>query len=112
MHKLRKPTTIELGLIQHCIRISNYAISELWQEEMLVQTMDDGGMGSLLLFLGNSPTDDRHFGKEIAEFSFEDTDGVLVSVALNIDNFGNLFELDVWKVNNSPTLAFPALWIE
>ncbi len=80
--------------------------------EILVQTMDDGGMGSLLLFLGVTPTDDRHFGKEIAEFSFEDTDGILVSVALNIDNFGNLFELDVWKVNYSPTLAFPDLWNE
>src|SRR5438552_1286103 len=65
----------------------------------LVQDMPDGGMGSIQFCKTSS--EKRIFGKEIGEGSFHDTDGVLVSVTLNLDQFGNLFELDMWKVDFS-----------
>jgi hypothetical protein len=71
----------------------------------LVQDMADGGMGSIR-FCAPSP-EERSFGKEIAEASFRDADGVLVSVTLNVDQSGDLFELDVWKVDFSPLSRFP-----
>ncbi|MET4390470.1 hypothetical protein ABIB73_006252 [Bradyrhizobium sp. F1.4.3] len=64
----------------------------------LVEDMNDGGMGSLR-FVGSA---DRSFGKCIGEAEFDDADGVLVSLALNVDQRGELFELDLWKVDFSP----------
>lgn len=73
--------------------------------EAIVQDMPDGGMGSVH-FHKNS-TEERKLGKEIAEGSFRDADGVLVSVTLNLDQFGDLFELDIWKVDFSPLVGYP-----
>jgi hypothetical protein len=64
----------------------------------LVEDMNDGGMGSLR-FVGSA---DRQLGKCIGEAEFDDADGVPVSVALNSDQCGELFELDLWKVDFSP----------
>lgn len=47
------------------------------------------------------------FGKEIGEGSFRDSDGVLASVTLNADQFGELVELDLWKVDFSPLNRYP-----
>jgi hypothetical protein len=57
--------------------------------------MNDGGMGSLLLIpegLGNT---NRSFGKQIVLGEFSDRDGVPVSISLNVDAMGKLYELDV-----------------
>jgi hypothetical protein len=64
----------------------------------LVEEMNDGGMGSLR-FVGSA---NRRLGACVGEAEFDDADGVTVSVALNIDQRGELFELDVWKVDFSP----------
>ena len=64
----------------------------------LVEEMNDGGMGSIR-FVG-SP--DRRLGRCVGEVEFYDSDGVTVSVALNVDQRGELFELDLWKVDFSP----------
>jgi hypothetical protein len=73
----------------------------------LVQDMSDGGMGSIQ-FCRPSPAK-RMFAQEISEGSFHDSDGVLVSVTLNADQFGELFELDLWKVDFSPLTRYPDL---
>jgi len=67
-----------------------------------VEEMDDGGMGSLLFKSGKL---DRFLGKELASETFVDTDGVEVIVTLSLDNYGELFELDVWKVDFSPVIS-------
>lgn len=71
----------------------------------LVKDMSDGGMGSLLFLSADSRT--RCFGKKIAEAEFDDEDGILVSVTINIDNYGLLFELDIWKVDFSQLKRYP-----
>jgi hypothetical protein len=71
----------------------------------LVEEMNDGGMGSLR-FVGRA---DRRFGRCIGEAKFDDADGVPVSVALNADQRGELFELDLWKVDFSPLQRIAAL---
>jgi hypothetical protein len=72
--------------------------SDLSVRGILVEEMNDGGMGSLL-FVGSQ---DRSFGRSLGEAEFNDADGTLVSVALNADQHGDLFELDIWKVDFSP----------
>ena len=45
--------------------------------------------------------------KCIAEKEFLDSDGVPISVTLNIDDDGLLYELDIWKVDFSPIIKYP-----
>jgi hypothetical protein len=72
----------------------------------LVEEMNDGKMGSIR-FVG-SP--DRRLGRCVGEAEFDDVDGVIASVALNVDQRGELFELDIWKMDFSPLqrIAAPA----
>ena len=71
----------------------------------LVQDMRDGGMGSLR-FAG---PDNRAYGRTLAQAEFRDADGVAVSPALHLDTDGELFELDIWKVDFSPLVRIPPL---
>jgi hypothetical protein len=72
-------------------------------EQIQVQSMDDGGMGSLQF----SPRETRVFGRVAAECRFVDEDGVPVLAALNLDRDGNPFELDLWKVDFSALRRWP-----
>ena len=67
------------------------------------------GMGSLLLIPEGQRSTKRLFGKEISEVQFHDADGMLVSVSLNIDRNGFLFELDVWRVDFGRVISFENL---
>jgi hypothetical protein len=67
-----------------------------------VADMQDGGMGSIR-FLGSGP-----IGMALAEAQYLDSDGVLVSIAVNGDKQGQLFELDFWKVDFSPLKRYPS----
>jgi len=78
----------------------SYLLDDL--DNYLVKELDDGGMGSLLFV---SDKKNRRFGAEIAEKKYTDIDGTPITISLNIDNHGSLFELDVWKVDFSPTIA-------
>jgi hypothetical protein len=68
-----------------------------------VTDMKDGGMGSIR-FVQPEP---RSFGKALVEAQYVDSDGVLVSIAVNADNSGDLFEVDFWKVDFSPLKRYP-----
>ena len=73
-------------------------------DDVMVESIQDGGMGSLL-FLSARPG--RILGKEIARGEFKDEDGVWVMAVLSLDNFGDLYELDVWKTDFSKLKSFP-----
>jgi len=73
--------------------------------ECLVEEMQDGNMGSLKFVTSESRR--RRFGEKIAEAEFVDEDGVLVSATINLDDRGDLFELDLWKVDFSPLKRYP-----
>ena len=60
-------------------------------------------MGSLR-FVSSRP---QQLGAVIAEAAAADTDGVPIEIAVNLDQAGDLFELDMWKVDFSPVQHFP-----
>lgn len=70
----------------------------------LVKEMMDGGMGGLE-FLSSRP--DRILGRELAAIEFQDEDGVTVIATINLDQYGDLFELDIWKTDFSPLKNLP-----
>jgi hypothetical protein len=67
----------------------------------LVEELEDGGMGSLRFYHADGRI--RSFGRELLDQVTVDSDGVPISVTVNVDEFGDLYELDVWKVDFSPT---------
>ena len=70
-----------------------------------VEDMQDGGMGGIRFC-----SDDR--GQlpltGIAEAEYTDDDGVLVSIVLNTDVKGAIYEVDFWKVDFSPLRRYPS----
>ena len=92
----------EKPLIAHLVAQAKVTVDI---SQLRASPMDDGGMGSLLF--ATAGTDRRH-AKEVAVCYFEDEDGVSVSATLNVDQHGQLYELDVWKVDNSPLRRWPA----
>ncbi len=68
--------------------------------------MRDGGMGSLRTV--GATQDKRHYGKVLCEARLTDQDGVPVVASIIVDSVGELYELDMWKVDFSPLKHFPA----
>lgn len=108
LNKLRKITNQEKVLLSYLITSANYQIENNWEEKIRVKPLDDGNMGSLELMLNNDFEDDRVFGEQIAECYFFDTDDTKVIVSLNVDDNGNLYELDMWKTDFSPLIKVPS----
>ncbi|MEC5396516.1 DUF6984 family protein [Uliginosibacterium sp. H1] len=73
-------------------------------DSVQVEPMCDGGMGSLRIAPFESV---RAFDRIAAECHYLDADDVPVSVALNVDSDDVPLELDIWKVDFSPTLSWP-----
>ena len=103
----RRATSSELLLISFLVEKANLHLNDNWQENLIVTPMDDGGMGSLVLNLGDDLNSNRRMGSQVSECSVLDEDGVEVLATLNLDENGELFELDVWKVNYEPLIKLP-----
>jgi hypothetical protein len=74
---------------------------------MHVEEMHDGGMGSLKFVASDQKS--RNLGKTLIEKEFTDSDGTPITVAINLDENGDLFELDIWKVDFSSVKRFPVV---
>lgn len=107
MKSNRKLSLSEEKLIEFLIKKSSFKFGKNWKKNILVCSMDDGDMGSLQLFPKGVQDVHRTFGQQISEHHFKDKDGVDVIASLNVDNTGNLLELDIWKTDFSPLLKLP-----
>jgi hypothetical protein len=105
----RKPTLQEEKLLELLVKKSSITIPENWKDGLLVCPMDDGEMGSLYLFPQGKLIEGRILGGQVSEFQFTDLDKVAVIASLNVDNEGNLFELDIWKTDFGKLLKLPDL---
>ena len=95
----------EIAFLTHILaNKTEFNLDKINLHDCMVEDMDDGGMGSLFFC---SPHLDRILGNEIANFNFTDSDGVPVISTLSLDNFGDLFELDIWKSDFSALKKFP-----
>ncbi|TGD77157.1 DUF6984 family protein [Hymenobacter wooponensis] len=99
-------TLPELGLLLYMLRGKPEA------ERLLaglptarVEELEDGGMGSLQFVSGKQ---NRRLGHLLATTWYTDADGVAVLASLYADADGELFELDSWKVDDSPLQRIPA----
>ena len=98
---MRAVLECEIPLIVHLVAAANLTVDI---STLRASPMDDGGMGSLLF---EATAEGPRKALEVATCYFEDDDGVAVKAMLNIDQYGHLHELDVWKVDNSPLRRWP-----
>jgi hypothetical protein len=106
--QFRKPTDKERRLIAALVaKASDLTLPSGWLEMLEVQSLADGGMGSLRLLFPVLSAAPKAFGKQASEFVFEDVDGVKVIASLNVDSSGLPMELDLWKTDFSPVLCIP-----
>jgi len=95
-----KEYSLILALLGHA-REGEQLLRQL--EHAQVRDMNDGRMGSLEFAGGRRPR-----GRLLVEAEYLDCDGVLVSIALDADQSGRLYELDMWKVDFAPLQEFPS----
>ncbi len=103
----RKLRPEEKILLQHLITKAQLELSNQEIDDLLVRNLDDGGMGSLLIFPSAYDNKERLFGKTASECYFLDIDSVKVIASLNLDTDGNLYELDIWKTDFTPLIKIP-----
>ena len=73
-------------------------------DSLIVRSLSDGGMGSLAI----APFEtSRRLGSMLAECHFYGPANVPTLVALNADQDGKPFEIDVWRADFSPLLIWP-----
>ncbi len=102
----RKLTPQEENLLTILVKQSSVFLPINWKDNLLVRSMNDGGMGSLYLFPeGEIKENDRSFGESVSEYQFTDQDGIEVIASLYLDKSGNLFELDIWKTDFSKVIV-------
>ena len=104
-----RPLSIaEKDLIKFLLRNkpnNNKILKEL--DDYEVVELLDGSMGSLEFKSTTRKGVKSESMQCIAEGNFLDSDGVLVSVALNANSNNTLTELDIWKVNFEPLKGYP-----
>ena len=104
----RKPSLDEIRLLSFLIHeADDLVVSRDLYTQIKVADMEDGGMGSLRLFPFGVELPETKFGKQISACLFTDKDGVEVIASLNLDNNGNLYELDIWKTNYANLIHIP-----
>ena len=91
---------IERPLVAYLLELASIPMD---LDSLQVAPMPDGGMGSLAI----APFGGRKFGSSRAACHFYDSDGVMVSAELNVDQNGTPFEVDVWKVDFTQLRAWP-----
>jgi hypothetical protein len=102
---MRKLLSSELAFIRHMLKgTRDEERIALSLPDRFVEEMDDGEMGGLTF---TSSKDNRSLGEALAQKEFVDQDGVTVIATLNLDGDGELYELDMWKVDFSPLKSFP-----
>ena len=102
-----RPLRIEEDLLVRALLEQVSANGNLRQQldNALVRDMADGGMGSFE-FEGDK---NWTVGGCLVEAEYVDCDGVQVSIVLNADQNGRLYELDMWKVDFAPVQEYPVL---
>jgi hypothetical protein len=103
----RRPTEQEERLLELLVKKSSVILPDNWKNNLLVHPMDDGEMGSLYLFPNGKVIEGRTLGEQVSEFQFTDLDGIEVIASLNIDENGELFELEIWKTDFGRLIKFP-----
>ena len=93
------------GLIERSEKSNHHLLNKL--ETIEVENFFDNDTRGFVIF--DHDEEDRQTGKCIANVEYKDEDGVIVSIELNLDKSGNLYELDIWKVDDTLLIKWPKI---
>jgi hypothetical protein len=103
---VRKLKPDEIALITWMIKDTEEGADIIKKlDEIQVEEMDDGGMGSLKVVVKGE--DHRVYSKDLASADLWDIDGVPVFISVDLDMNGDFYQLDVFKGDFSPLKKFP-----
>ena len=74
----RRLTSQEEKILELLIKRASVVFPINWKKDLLVQSMEDEGMGSLILIPKSQINRHRSFGDQVSEFQFIDEDGIKV----------------------------------
>jgi hypothetical protein len=74
-------------------------------EDLFVEEMDDGGMGSLQVMIEGENY--RRFGGVLVDMGSHDVDGMYLLISVIVDSDDNFYELDIFKGDFSPLIKIP-----
>ena len=104
----RKLKAEEIALITWMIKDTNEGTAIINKlDELTVEEMDDGGMGSLKVVVDSK--DNRLYSRDLAKADLFDIDGVPVFISVDLDKNGDFYQLDVFKGDFSPLKKFPSI---
>lgn len=109
LSKPRQLTSLEIEIVDHLIGLSGQGGFDAFDKEYMARDYIGHLCGSVMLVPSNTVESDRDTGDVLARACFIDSDGVSVSVWLIGDSDGKLFELDIWKADDSRIIAWPDL---
>jgi hypothetical protein len=78
-------------------------------QKLLVEPLDDGGMGSFRICLPHEYEDVQR-GIVGATLKSNDSDGVPLVATLYVNDRSFPCEVDIWKVDFSPVIEIPEVW--
>ncbi|GAB4091549.1 DUF6984 family protein [Flaviaesturariibacter terrae] len=85
-------------LIEHLVSLAPGGRSYAIPGE--VENLGEGGLGGIQLSGRGTPED-------LVEASYRDEDGKSVLLTLTVNEHGELYDLDIWKMDFSPLLRYP-----
>ena len=91
---IREPNPEELRLIKFLVEKASLNMSKGWEKSLTVSCLNDGGMGSMKLYMSLPP-------KEIISTIFVRRDGL---TSLYLDQDHEICEVDIWKADFSPLI--------
>jgi hypothetical protein len=103
----RKLRSDEMALIQALLASGGREDLVASLADAQVQAIPGEETGSLVFAPPSASP--RKFGDVLATAEAEDSDGVLITFALNLDRSGALYELDIWKDDLSRVISLPDL---
>ncbi len=109
MTGVRNLTRSEWELLNYLVASAkNPSLQSELNEGLVVMRLSDGRMGSLRLIPRGVDSRLQQFGRQLLHADCHDIDGVPVSITVNLDKNGHLYELDIWKVDFSDLVRFPS----
>ncbi|SDP83267.1 hypothetical protein SAMN04488595_1392 [Ralstonia sp. 25mfcol4.1] len=97
-------------LLRRMGELGNFpSIKLVLDENLIVEDLNDGGMGSFKIIL---PLEyqGKNTGQSAIDVVSEDVDGVMLIASLFLNERGFPCEVDIWKVDFSTLVRLPTTW--
>ena len=109
MKNIRKVTSEEMALIAFLANKAHFYLESNWKDHIAAYPLTKEKIGSIGLLRDYMQEYTRKRSRVISCCKFYGTDNIEVAAYLLVDLKGMLYELDLWKVDNSKIHHIPSV---